>query len=130
MNFYILSNLLPFLGGCPIWDPNYVMVKEKCIYFENTELSYDDAIGNCKEIFGEAGRLFEPRNNDSYDQVLAAGKENFYWIGVNVRNVKKEFQYVSGDNVTFKKIVSGIDVFSGRARQLAKGHQSGCRSVF
>ena len=66
---------------------------------------------NCKTIFGDAGRLFEPRDEATHDQVVAAGKgEYWYWIGITDRLVEGNFQYDSGGNLTFQNWPSGTNL--------------------
>ena len=96
-----------FLGGCPVWNPKYAFINGNCYYYENADLTYNAAIENCKTIFGDAGRLFEPREENTHDQIVAAGKGEVYWIGINDRIVEKDFRYVSGDSLTFQNWASG-----------------------
>ena len=107
LNLFLWSIVKCFLGGCPTWDPDYISIDGNCYYFETDVLSYDGSIDNCKTIFGDAGRLFEPRDENTHDKVLAAAKGKIYWIGINDRLVEDNFQYASGGNLTFQKWAQG-----------------------
>ena len=90
-----------------MWESNYAYINGNCHYYETTRLSYDGAIRNCKKIFGDQGKLFEPREEDTYDKVMANAKGDIYWIGINDRVIEGDFRYVSGGNLEFENWASG-----------------------
>ena len=70
---------------CPTSDPHYKIINGICYYFETTELDYSDAKENCHK---KAGKLFEPQNFDSNQDVFMAfstvlGISGVRWIGIN-----------------------------------------------
>ena len=76
-------------------------------YFEKNELTYYNAKANCKTIFGDKGRLFEPKDESTHDQVVAAGQGESYWIGINDLLTERKFQYVNLENVLYKNVRKG-----------------------
>ena len=73
--------------SCPISDPNYHIVDGVCLYYEKTELNFDDAIQNCRTKFQATGRLFEPKTVAINRKAHKTGYDNFSgfyysWIGV------------------------------------------------
>ena len=95
------------LGGCPVWNSNYESINGNCYYFEKIELTYYNAKANCKIIFGDKGRLFEPKDESTHDQVVAAGQGESYWIGINDLLTERKFQYVNLENVLYKNVRQG-----------------------
>ena len=73
--------------SCPTSDPKYYIVDGVCLYYEPTDLSFDDAIQNCHTKFQATGRLFEPKTVAINRKAHKTGLDNvsgFYhpWIGV------------------------------------------------
>ena len=104
-NFHINSYIL-FLGGCPEAD-GYVNMMNKCFYIENNPLNYAEAKANCQN---KEGRLFEPRDLSTNDQVIGAAlvispstrQTSDFWIGMNDISTEGTFQYTStGGDLAF-----------------------------
>ena len=85
--------------SCPTSDPKYHIVDGVCLYYESTELNFDDAIQNCHTKFQATGRLFEPKtvainrkaHKPGVDNVLLTtpfGKKRFQWPWIGVRQNK------------------------------------------
>ena len=53
---------------CPTDDPQYVLMEGRCAYIEETRLTYDQAIDNCKEKMKDyrGGILYEPSTLHMY----------------------------------------------------------------
>ena len=109
------------LDFCPS-GPNFDVVNGHCYYFEETALDYADAEANCRNVFGGRGKLFEPINKNSNDEVGAAfeavHKDWSYWIGVNDLLKEGAFQYGSGGDLVFTNWDTGeflTAIFSSRS---------------
>merc|ERR1711934_1288804 len=82
----------------------------RCYYFEATLMTFDEAVENCKTIFGSpGGRLFEPRNSVVNDAVAKKGlinsaAGNAQWIGIrtdpNFPFTQRHFYWLSGGPFT------------------------------
>merc|ERR1712008_424521 len=59
---------------CSTDSPGYHLFGKKCIYFEKTSLTWENAKKGCKDKFSNGGKLFEPRslqeNNEVFAQIL------------------------------------------------------------
>ena len=93
--------------GCQ--GPNDVQVNGVCYYVEEQLLSNTEAIANCHDAFGK-GKLFEPRDKETHDSVVAAALEissQMYWLGISDALSEGHFQYLSGGNITFSNWRAG-----------------------
>jgi len=93
--------------GCQ--GPNDVQVNGVCYYIEEQLLSNTEAIANCHDAFGK-GKLFEPRDKETHDSVVAAALEissQMYWLGISDALSEGHFQYLSGGNITFSNWRAG-----------------------
>ena len=57
---------------CPIEKSGYFEVLGKCLFTDNITRNFDDSQAHCKEIFPLDGKLFEPRDQTTNEEV---GKE-------------------------------------------------------
>ena len=93
--------------GCH--GPNNVQLNGACYYVEKQLLTAHEAIANCQNGFGN-GKLFEPRDKDTHDSVVAAAQgitSQNYWLGISDTLSEGQFQYLSGGNLTFSNWNAG-----------------------
>ena len=69
-------------SACP--QNNWIVLNDTCYKFQNKILSFNDASNFCTNL---GGKIFEPRNNFTDDQVYKSAKQNMNlnhgaWIGV------------------------------------------------
>ena len=81
---------------CPVGDPRYKLVLDKCYYFEVRPMNYPDAKFNCQDKFyGEIGQLLEPLQVQEMENVYNVAKNSFnfggIWIGVEYKDVNSSF---------------------------------------
>ena len=89
---------------CPTNDSKYALVDNKCVYFEKTTLTYDQAIENCKEKlkgYGE-GILYEPNSIAEQKRIVDMAYErwsfsDWAWIGVTDKTTEGQFTYNSNN---------------------------------
>jgi len=75
---------------CPS-SPNHIQIKGSCVYFEQKELNWQEALDNCRNKFVPgSGRLFEPRNSsinqavwEAADDKLGDSSDGEFWLGMN-----------------------------------------------
>ena len=80
-----------------------------CYYVEKQLLTAHEAIANCQNGF-DNGKLFEPRDKDTHDSVVAAAQRitsQNYWLGISDTLSEGHFQYLSGGNLTFSNWNAG-----------------------
>ena len=89
---------------CPTNDSKYALVDNKCVYFEKTTLTYDQAIENCKEKlkdYGGGGILYEPNSIAEQKRIVDMAYEHFSgywaWIGVTDKTTEGQFTYNSNN---------------------------------
>jgi len=98
----------PVIGSDP---SKYHHILGRCYYFEAADLDFDEAMENCKTIFGSpGGRLFEPRNSVVNDAVANKAMVNSptgagsQWIGIrtdpNFPFTQRHFYHLSGGPYT------------------------------
>ena len=93
--------------GCH--GPNNVRLNGACYYVEKQLLGFSEARDNCQNGFGN-GKLFEPRDKDTHDSVVAAAQgitSQNYWLGISDTLSEGQFQYLSGGNLTFSNWNAG-----------------------
>ena len=81
-----------------------------CYYIEKQLLGFSEARDNCQIGFGN-GKLFEPKDKDTHDYVVAAAQgilSQGYWLGIGDTMTDGQFQYLSGGNLTFSNWNTGI----------------------
>jgi hypothetical protein len=108
---------------------SYTFVLGKCFYVEMDLLNYADAMDNCQNHFGSgnAGKLFEPRDVPTNDQViefaartiLPSANQKMY-IGMNDLVKEGTFQYATGGDLVYTNWYSGEPNNSGEQRCVAK----------
>ena len=94
--------------GCH--GPNNVHLNGACYYVEKQLLGFSEARDNCQNGFGN-GKLFEPRDKDTHDSVVAAAQGislQTYWFGISDTLIEDQFQYLSGGDLTFLNWNTGI----------------------
>lgn len=73
---------------CPVGDPRYHLILNKCYYFEDRPMNYPDAKFNCQDKFyGEIGQLLEPHFPLTTEHIYFTAKNGFnfasgIWIGI------------------------------------------------
>ena len=69
------SKLLETKTNCPISEPGYVTVNNKCIYLESLNMSHTNAKKNCLKKMKDYGfgQLFEPKSKSLYIKVTRLG---------------------------------------------------------
>lgn len=82
---------------CPPGE-DFFTVAGKCYKVEKDPKTNNDARENCRQIFGGNGKLFEPKDDNNYDQVIAqvdakAPARSRLWIGIET---KPDAKYFSG----------------------------------
>ena len=88
------------------------MVDDYCYFINTSALSISDAIANCQNAFGDdiVGRLFEPKDKNTSDLVVAAalGMESTnYWLGISDKQTEGEFHYNTGSKISFSNWDTG-----------------------
>lgn len=92
----ILQRLADLEKLCPVGDPRYKLILDKCYYFEVRPMNYPDAKSNCQDKFrGGIGQLFEPRQVSETENVFNEAKNSFnfggIWIGVEHEDANSSF---------------------------------------
>jgi len=87
---------------CPIEKSGYFEVHGKCYFTDNILRNFDDSQVHCKDIFPLGGRLFEPREQITYEEVRKFkkwyhGSSSISWIGITDRISQGDYRY-SSDN--------------------------------
>ena len=71
-------------------------ISKKCYYFETKALNYTAAADNCKGKFNGQGRLFEPRDVNTNDAVVAIAQSFYpnedFWLGIRSRPHDQNFE--------------------------------------
>ena len=108
-NQVLQNNQTPSIK-CPTNSSGYYLVGNKCIYFEQTDLNWENAKKGCKNKFSGGGRLFEPLSLQEHNDVFALiilQYKNYnnnvaYWIGVDDLSQEGSFTYSSsGSKIPF-----------------------------
>ena len=91
---------------CSTDSPGYHLVGNKCIYFEKTYLTWENAKKGCKDKFANGGKLYEPlsleENNDVHAIVEPLNPTDAFWIGVDDLSQEGSFMYSSsGSRISF-----------------------------
>ena len=60
---------------CPIEKSGYFEVLGKCLFTDTIKRNFDDSQAHCKEIFPVDGRLFEPRDQSTNEEVGRINKD-------------------------------------------------------
>ena len=93
--------------ACPTDSPGYHLVGNKCIYYEQTSLNWENAKKGCKDKFSGGGRLFQPFSLQENNDVAAIIKRLYsklsnFWIGVDDLSQEGSFTYSSsGSKISF-----------------------------
>ena len=120
---------------------SYTYVLGKCYYVEIDFFNYADAMDNCQNHFGSgnSGKLFEPRDAASNDQVIEFAARTILpstnqkiYIGMNDLAKEGTFHYATGGDLVYTNWHSGEPNNSGEQRCVAKRtrHHLFCRIVF
>ena len=108
---------------------SYTYVLGKCYYVEMDSFNYADAMDNCQNHFGSgnSGKLFEPRDAASNDQVIEFAARTILpstnqkiYIGMNDLVEEGTFQYATGGDLVYTNWHSGEPNNSGEQRCVAK----------
>ena len=97
---------------CPIEISGYFEVLGKCYFTDKIKRNFDNSQAHCKEIFPLGGRLFEPRDETTNEEVVKAKKGYFVggrvWFGITDRTSQGSYRYLSDDGqLTISKWHSG-----------------------
>ena len=98
---------------CPIENPNYKMISQRCYYFEATKKTFSEAQENCAAKFGIlGGHLAEPKTAEiSVESNKYAEKvvnSNYYWIGYDRLGQSGNWEYSSTRTIS---TIKGCRVF-------------------
>merc|ERR1711971_1255116 len=94
--------------NCEVNDPNYFEVLGKCYFTDTIRRSFDESQAHCKEVFPLGGRLFEPRDETTYKEVLKDRYKSYLWIGITDRSSQGIYQYLSDNGqLTVSQWLSG-----------------------
>ena len=104
---------------CPTGSPGYHLLGNKCIYYEKTYLSWENAKKGCKDKFSSGGRLHEPVSLQEHSDVHTITNKSSYWIGVDDLSQEGNFTYSSSGS----KISFNLPWHSGYGR---KGSSTNC----
>ena len=89
------------LVDCPIEKSEYFEVFGKCYFTDKIKRNFDDSQAHCKKIFPLGGRLFEPRDEATNEEVVKVESKihgsNLAWIGIIDRISQGSHRY-SSDN--------------------------------
>ena len=87
---------------CPTGSPGYHLLGNKCIYYEKTYLSWENAKKGCTDKFSSGGRLHEPLSLQEHSDVHTITNKSSYWIGVDDLSQEGNFTYSSsGSKISF-----------------------------
>ena len=91
---------------------NHRKIDGSCYYIETERLSLENATINCGNAFGPGvdGILFEPKDKNTHDLVVAAalGMESTnYWLGISDKQTEGEFHYNTGSKISFSNWDTG-----------------------
>ena len=62
---------------CDALGDNYIFILGNCYYIEEETLSFEDAVQNCANRFENNGKIFEPKDQVTNDEVIRTARE---WI--------------------------------------------------
>ena len=90
---------------CPTDDSQFDVINNRCVCFETTKLTYDQAIENCKEKlkdYGGGGILYEPNSIAEQKRIVDMAYERWSdsywtWIGVTDKTTEGQFTYNSNN---------------------------------
>ena len=90
---------------CPIVDLHYGFIDNRCVYFDETPMTYDQAIENCQQKLKDygGGILYEPSGiaeqkrivDMAYERGSRKNSHSWYWIGVTDKSTEGLFRYNS-----------------------------------
>ena len=90
---------------CPIDDLHYGLINNRCVYFDQTPMTYDQAIENCQQKLKDygGGILYEPSGiaeqkrivDMAYERGSRKNSHSWYWIGVTDKSTEGQFRYNS-----------------------------------
>ena len=90
---------------CPIDDLHYGLINNRCVYFDETPMTYDQAIENCQQKLKDygGGILYEPNGiaeqkrivDMAYERGSRKNSHSWYWIGVTDKSTEGLFRYNS-----------------------------------
>ena len=96
---------------CPTNDSKYGLMDGRCVYFEETSLTYDKAIQNCQEKLKDygGGVLYEPysiaEQKRIVDMAYEHGSSSWHWIGVTDKTTEGQYTYNSnGQAIDFNPV--------------------------
>ena len=96
-------------------NDTYTYVHGKCLFVEMALFNYTEAMLNCQNHFGSKneGKLFEPRNPATDDQVINFAKRMILpsttrlHIGINDLATEGKWQYATGGDLVYTNWGSG-----------------------
>jgi len=84
---------------CPTNDPNYFEVHGKCYFTDKIARTFDGSQAHCKKVFPFGGRLFEPKDLSTNEEVQKAGIRIYgdtgAWIGITDIISQGSYKYAS-----------------------------------
>jgi hypothetical protein len=92
---------------CSTDSPGYHLVGSKCIYYEKTRATWENAKKGCKDKFLGGGRLYEPLSLQEHNEVFAVIDpvntiSSGLWIGVDDLSQEGSHTYSSsGSRIPF-----------------------------
>ena len=89
--------------SCPTEDPQYSLLEDTCIYFEQTHLTYDEADTNCKSKMMGKGKLFEPNSLKQNNQVANMANQIFAGTLVAFPHIGIKYNYQE-DLLTYNSV--------------------------
>ena len=97
-----LENIKLYMKHCPLENPNYFLVDNRCYYIQTNSTKYETAKEACKEKLTDYGgmRLFQPRSTAQNELIVrlaheATGLSNWMWIGITDNTTEGEYTYQS-----------------------------------
>ena len=108
---------------CPIDDLHYGFIDNRCVYFDETPMTYDQAIENCQQKLKDygGGILYEPNNiveqkrivDMAYERGSRKNSHSWYWIGVTDKSTEGQFRHNSNSQpIDFRWSTFALRYFS------------------